>query len=409
MPQTQTQYFPFGGGLDIVTPALSVHPGRALAAVNYEPWFNGGYRRIDGFERFDGRPRPSVQSFVGFDVTSVEDLTVGVVITGGISGATGTIIGLYEDDGTFGIDSIGVTKVTGTFVLGEDIGITGTNVDEEIRPNVAVVDSGSNVVSGAFGDVDEGVGFAENATGLFCEGDVPSVLSVSNVWAAGTIDFGLDDVDAAITTINSWTLRVVARVLRDGPETDDTATYRFTFAPAGDSETLDYTEGDVGLNWITRTVTEAVSATTPTGINAAVIALSQFAFTQNGNAGDGLRIEIDAIDIILDVDGPVTIRSTPTALAAPTSDLEDQFLLATQDEYRTDIGVVPGSGPVRGAWQRNAAVFAVRDNVGVTAGILHQSSAAGWTTTGITMGLTLFFTLGGGGGTNPLPGRQRPK
>lgn len=46
------------GGLDLVSPPMSMPAGRAIAGVNYEPEA-GGYRRIGGYERFDGRPAPS--------------------------------------------------------------------------------------------------------------------------------------------------------------------------------------------------------------------------------------------------------------------------------------------------------------------------------------------------------------
>lgn len=54
----QTAHFPLQGGLDLVTPPLAMPPGRMIAGENYEP-HPAGYRRIDGYERFDGRPAPS--------------------------------------------------------------------------------------------------------------------------------------------------------------------------------------------------------------------------------------------------------------------------------------------------------------------------------------------------------------
>ena len=99
-PATKTKYWPLGGGLDITTPALSVEAGRALALNNYEPWFNGGYRRIYGFERFDGQPKPSEQTFTGFDVSDASSLTLGDTVTDDVTGATGTCIGIWIDDGT---------------------------------------------------------------------------------------------------------------------------------------------------------------------------------------------------------------------------------------------------------------------------------------------------------------------
>ena len=112
---TKVAYYPLGGGLDVVTPAISVKPGRALTMRNFEPWYNGGYRRIPGFERWDGRPRPSDASFDGFNLVSVSGLSVGDTITGDISGTTGVVVGI---DGV----TIGVTKVVGSgFQNGEGL------------------------------------------------------------------------------------------------------------------------------------------------------------------------------------------------------------------------------------------------------------------------------------------------
>ena len=119
---TVAEYFPLGGGLDVVTPALSIPAGRAIALVNFEPWYNDGYRRIDGFERFDGRPRPHLQTYIGFDLVDSTGLTTGTVLTGDTSGATGTVIGISGN-------SVGVTKVTGTFVAGEDLNTAAYTID----------------------------------------------------------------------------------------------------------------------------------------------------------------------------------------------------------------------------------------------------------------------------------------
>ena len=214
---TRTKYYPLEGGLDIVTPPLSVNPGTALAMVNFEPWYQGGYRRIPGYERFDGRPRPSDATFLGWDSTDVTGLNLGDTVTGDISGTSGEVCGIWDDDGSYGTDVIGVTKVAG------------------------------------------GTGF-QNGEGL----------------------------------------------------------------------------------------------------NAAAY----------------------------------TINSVPVPRYSNTIDNEAIWLLEAEDNYRADIAVVPGANQVRGAWQRLGDAYAVRDNVGVTAGILHKASATGWTTTGVTMGVTLRFNTG---------------
>ena len=211
---TRTQHYAFEGGLDVVTPAISVKAGKALAMVNFEPWYQGGYRRIPGYERFDGSPKPSDASFTGFDVDTVAGLTLGDTITGDTSSTTGILVGIWDDDGTYGSDAIGVTKVSGS---------------------------------------------------------------------------GFQDAEPCNTA----------------------------------------------------------------------------AFT---------------------------IASPAVTLQAPSDALEQLWLLEAEDSYRADIAVVPGANQVRGAWQRQADVYAVRDNVGVTAGVLHKASVTGWTTTGITMADTIPFT-----------------
>lgn len=63
---------------------------------------------------------------------------------------------------------------------------------------------------------------------------------------------------------------------------------------------------------------------------------------------------------------------------------------AAANIYRADIGVVPGSGPIRGVAYLNNMAYAFRDNAGGTACVLHKSSPAGWAP--VTLGKKLSFT-----------------
>lgn len=63
------QYYPLGGGLDITTAAIVARPGTARAALNYESDITG-YRRISGYERFDGQPSPTDAFDAAADVVS---------------------------------------------------------------------------------------------------------------------------------------------------------------------------------------------------------------------------------------------------------------------------------------------------------------------------------------------------
>ena len=215
---TRTIYYPLGGGLDVVTPAITVKPGRAIRMVNYEPWFNGGYRRVDGYERFDGRPSPGEQSFVGFALNTVDGLQIGsTVLTGDTSGASGLVVDFEGNE-------VALAKTNGAFVDGE--------------------------------------------------------------------------------TLN----------------------------------------GSI--------------------------------YTMQGQAAEG---------------------------NASTDELFDRFTLAAADEFRSDIQEVPGEGPARGAWQRNADVFGVRDVVGQSAAAIFLSTPDGWSSSGITMVHYVYFDEGGGGTGETVP------
>ena len=214
---TRTKYYALAGGLDVVTPALAVPPGRCLAMVNFEPFYSGGYRRCDGFERYDGRPAPSDATYTSFDVDDATYFVAGDLISDTTSGATGVVIAV---DG----NTVAVTKVVGTFTVGD--------------------------------------------------------------------------------TVN----------------------------------------------------------------------------------------------------GSLTITSLPTVRGAPDNDTDDEWLLAAQDEYRADIDVVPGTGPVLGVWRRNATVYAIRaDDDSTGRALLHKASASGWTESGITMAKYVYFDGGGGGTAQALP------
>lgn len=115
--KTQTQYSRFAGGLDLVSPPLTIDAGKCISINNYECNALGGYRRIDGYERFDGRPSPSAQSYYYCPCTFVGAVTVGQTITGATSAATGKVL---QVESTYLI----IDRVTGTFVL-ENFNVSG--------------------------------------------------------------------------------------------------------------------------------------------------------------------------------------------------------------------------------------------------------------------------------------------
>lgn len=106
--------FPLKGGLDLHTPQLELAPGVARDALNFECSITGGYTRIPGYERYDGRASPSSASYTVLTVTAVGTIVAGDAVNGQTSGATATVAMVS------GLNVV-VTQVAGTFVQGENL------------------------------------------------------------------------------------------------------------------------------------------------------------------------------------------------------------------------------------------------------------------------------------------------
>lgn len=122
LPQTSESYWTFDGGLDQVTPPIQIKPSVCRSTSNIEIGINGGYSRIGGYERFDGRPKPSDAVYHILAATITGSYATGNTLTGATSGATGVIC-------TTGASGYFVlTKVTGTFQSGENLQIAAVTV-----------------------------------------------------------------------------------------------------------------------------------------------------------------------------------------------------------------------------------------------------------------------------------------
>lgn len=122
---TKVDYTALTGGLDFVSGTVAVKPGRVSECLNFEQVFGKqGYKRIDGYERFDGRPEPHKASYYiqEFDQGELEPL-VGDTITGATASAQ--VLAVMLESGTWaGGDAVGkliVYLTTGDWVTGQDI------------------------------------------------------------------------------------------------------------------------------------------------------------------------------------------------------------------------------------------------------------------------------------------------
>ena len=106
----ETEYASLGGGLDQITPHLSIDQGYLIDCINYEAGVFGGYRRIDGYERYDGQPSPSDATYYMGSTTAscLGVINVGDTVTGETSGAIGIVSRVTAD-------VLNLTKITGTF------------------------------------------------------------------------------------------------------------------------------------------------------------------------------------------------------------------------------------------------------------------------------------------------------
>lgn len=132
MPQTPSTYL-LTGGLDLVTPRVAAKPGTCFAGVNFES-AERGLRRFGGYERFDGRLKPSEATYHYATFTSGSAaISAGAAITGGTSGATALALAdSTVTSGTVGagnaVGYVPLVAITGTFQDGEALLVSAADV-----------------------------------------------------------------------------------------------------------------------------------------------------------------------------------------------------------------------------------------------------------------------------------------
>lgn len=112
----EVAYYSLIGGEDLVTPPTQVDPGAILFSQNYEAGDSGGYTRLRGYERFDGRVKPSDATFVTFEFDAGDNVpAVNDAVSGSISGFTGRVAGINLVSGSWaGNDATGYIALHNT-------------------------------------------------------------------------------------------------------------------------------------------------------------------------------------------------------------------------------------------------------------------------------------------------------
>lgn len=135
-PSVQHDIVRCEGGWDEITPPLMLKAGVLKDVQNFECSATGGYSRIEGYERLDGRASPSDASYGIVQVVSFTNTpSAGQVLTQAATGASGTIVYVGADFMVLTIIAVGFNQSTevkvGATVIGNATTTTITVSSEE--------------------------------------------------------------------------------------------------------------------------------------------------------------------------------------------------------------------------------------------------------------------------------------
>lgn len=198
---TKILSFAVDGGMDLATPAITLPPGRVIAALNYEP-VSSGYKRITGYERFDGSTRPSqiehyyLFRFSNLSVTlNVGDrlinfgLNMPIVVSTAVTITSGSVAG-GNAVGYFGGYFAGSEDGSGVASVGDlDSDNIGTTVGQLTSYALDGVDTGTgtylaSVISTARGRIDPVPGSGSVLGVWYHEGEIFAIRNNAGATAA---------------------------------------------------------------------------------------------------------------------------------------------------------------------------------------------------------------------------------
>lgn len=315
-----SKYFPMEGGLNLTDPALNLRAGEALSSVNYEPVVPRGYRRVEGYERFDGQPKPSAAVYwtITFEHGETEPAT-GVTLTGSISGATAKLLTkpVVTSGSWSGNDAAGymvLVDLVGNFSADDILQITGpvtvaevTNPEEEFGVQNLPLSEQTVPTSATYW-----------------------ILPFEN----GDVEPEIDDVIRGQDTGTTGVLYAAPVVESGSWATSDAAGFMLIVNVSG----VHYVQPEI------LEIVPELSTDTPT----------EFATAAEDSQDYG----------------------------SATAGIHFHYLYLAQEDRRAQIDPVPGVGPVRGVWQYLGEKYAFRDKDPgggdpVAAGF-YKATTSGW-------------------------------
>jgi len=320
--KTDIDYNQLRSGLDQSAKALSIYPGAAIDAINYEALTLDGYARVDGYERFDGRSNPSDGFYHYIDINLTGTIIVGNIVTGAISGSAKVI---YVGSGY-----IAVTKTTGTFQKDDTLEVLGVSqatitvtptkngaptgilnatilelVADEYRSDILAVPGSGNILGAV---MYKGVAYAfrDNAGATACD----LYKSTASGWVKISLYYSLDFTagtesipdGTAITQLTSGATATLKRqVLQTGTYAGNDATGRLI---------LDNITGTFDATNVIQVsaVTKCTSASAATQISIAPGGRYEFALFNFYGSTDTYRLYgCDGVNPAFDFDGDAYI------------------------------------------------------------------------------------------------------
>lgn len=406
---TDRDYFPFAGGLNVVDQPLAIRPGFAIAARNYEPAIRGGYERLRGYERYDGRTAPSAASYhiLAYDRASAVAANA-ATITGATSTATGYVLGSVVTQAVTHVNSaLYSADITQGAWTKTNLTPGAVGMSNPLGPTAfQLVDTGTNARH-EFGQSITKAGVTENWRASFWikANDISRIRLTMDDASSNSTFVEFDLTAGGITILGNTGSGVTLVTQEIGGYPDFPGWLRVGITASINSS---ITTVRARLSFL-----NALSAVSYAGIGqslyfsgsmierAPAAAAGVYVDTQGELRGNGTGYYIlgrvagtfvDNEDLDVSAVTQSAANGGATLNGATTDALNAQYLALAREDARAQIAVVPGSGRILGTAIYMGVVYAFRNNVGGTAAVMHKATAGGWVP--ITLSKKLHFDAG---------------
>jgi hypothetical protein len=285
MPPVKYSLIQLQGGLDLVTPTLSLPPGIARDAINFEVAITGGYTRIPGYERFDGRPNPSDAVYSTLTVAAPGTLAVGNTITNLAATVSAYIVAI---NGT----TVVYTKPVSSFAVGNNVYVGGV-----LKTSVTALGASVTIGNALAGEYTylAGEAYRSDIGAVPGDGPIRGVIYYSNTVYAWRNNVGETAMAIYKSTASGWTLVPLG------------------FEMAFSTGTLELNDGDVingQTSGATATITRVVLSSGTWAAGTAAGYLTFASVTGTFQAGENLRRGVTTYALATAAQAAITLNPT---------------------------------------------------------------------------------------------------